>query len=256
MFITLKHCFRQCFFALSIFTLCHAHGLASGATPDAAPVAEVLSLPETVSKYGRFTVRASGGRQVVEGGVFTPPEKLPVSSTAAHVIVINYTEKELLYYRKVSAGVYEPVIGYAVMTPDASFLPRPEVRGKVRAIDLKPSWCPGKMTRRMYPELPKGCLPPDHPDNMMGIVKFLINWQGVKDWEAVRLHGTLGYKEGAFWEEETLGCTSLTNEAILELVAKLGPGAVAAGIEFVAISGQKSEVLSPEALQRLRHTAL
>lgn len=205
--------------------------------------------------HGRFVVRAVPGGQVVEGGVFVPPAAMPTTSRAHHVLIIDYTTKELLYYRKDSAGSYESVVGYAVMTPDPSFLPHAEVRGRVRDIDLAPSWCPKAQARRIYPHLPKGCVPPGHPDNMMGDAKFLINWQGVKGWEAVHLHGTNGYKAGAFWEQETLGCTRLTNEEIKLLIEQLGPQAIASGIEVVLRRGQKSEELSPEALIRLRDTA-
>ncbi len=206
-------------------------------------VPEEVIKPEPVAssiafiRHGRFTVRLVDGGQVIEGGVFTPPETMPVSSNAAHVLIVNYTTKELRYYRKVSAGLYEPVIGYAVMTPEPSFLPRQEVRGMVRDIDTKPSWCPKAQARRIYKHLPKGCLPPGHPDNMMGDAKFLINWQGIKGWEAIHLHGTSGYKLGAFWEQETLGCTRLTNEAIRKLIELLGPYAVKEGIEVILERG-------------------
>ncbi len=204
---------------------------------DLSTTQELQAPTENTVRFGRFTVRQVDGGQVIEGGVFTPPETMSVKSNAAHVLIIDYTAKELLYYRKVGDGLYEPVVGYAVMTPEPSFLPHSEVRGWVRDIDLKPSWCPKAQARRIYRHLQKGCLPPGHPDNMMGEAKFLISWQGVRGWEAIHVHGTSGYKAGAFWEQETLGCTRLTNEAIRELIDLLGPQAVKEGIEVVLIRG-------------------
>lgn len=208
------------------------------------PVAPKATAPTTVGtavasmRHGRFIVEVGENEHVIEGGVFTPPKDMLVKSTAAHVLISNYTTKELLYYRRTKTGSYEPVIGYAVVTPKPEELPDPEVRGQVTRIDTKPVWCPGKEARKKYPKLPAGCLPFGHKDNAMGAAKFEIKWQGVKGWDAIRIHGAIGYSmDGAFWNEETLGCTRLQDSAILALIDLLGPQAVKEGIEVVLERG-------------------
>ncbi len=198
----------------------------------------------TTYTYGRFTVEAGTDRQRVIGGEFTPPPlmpQLPSQSLRAtgrppeHVLFVNYVTKELLFYRRTEAGTYRPVIGYAVVTPEADFLPQQVVRGVVRQVVERPTWCPkvGGQVRRMNPTLPPGCLPYGHPQNPMGDYRFDIAWD-VRGWELVRLHGTTGYPRGNFWDEETFGCTRLENHALAALLAQLGPTAVADGIEIIA----------------------
>ncbi len=203
--------------------------------------AETVSMTYT---YGRFTVEVLGDRQRVVGGEFTPPLLMPVMPSRTlrqtgrppvHVLLINYKTKELLYYRRNQNGLYQPVIGYAVVTPEADFLPQPIVRGVVERVVPRPTWCPkvGGQVRRMNPHLPPGCLPYGHPLNPMGDYRLDINWN-VRGWELIRLHGTTGYPRGNFWDEETFGCTRLENQAIANLLALLGPRAVAEGIEVIA----------------------
>ena len=205
----------------------------------ATPVETIAPLPPAVAvlRHGRFIVEVGDNEHVIEGGVFTPAA-MSVKSTAAHVLVSNYSTKELSYYRRTKTGSYEPVIGYAVVTPRPEELPSTQVRGKVTRIDLKPTWCPGKEARKKYPKLPAGCLPFGHVDNMMGAAKFEIKWQGVRGWDAIRIHGASGYSgTGAFWDDETLGCTRLQNDAILALVDFLGREAVKEGIEVILEQG-------------------
>ena len=72
----------------------------------------------------------------------------------------------------------------------------------------------------------------------MGAAKFEIAWQGVKGFETIRIHGAIGYSlDGAFWNEETLGCTRLQDRAILTLIDLLGPQAVKEGIEVILERG-------------------
>ncbi len=190
-------------------------------------------------QYGRFTVKMSpDGSQVIEGGMFVPPPMMPTFSSKEHAIVINYTTKELSYYRRTSAGAYEPVVGYAVVTPDPSVLPRNEVRGMVRRIDQSPSWCVTPQIRDALRK--KGvsvevkCYPHGHPQNAMGNTKFEILWN-VSGFAHVRLHETSGYALGNFWEDTTLGCTRLQNDAMEKLVELLGPHAVKEGIEVILV---------------------
>ena len=191
--------------------------------------------PTETYRYGRFAVHVREGGQQIIGGEFIPLESLPKRVTPGnqHAIFINYQTKELLYYRKDSAGYFVPVIGYAVVTPDPSSLPQDEVRGQVTRIDMTPTWCPTENIRRAWPHLPAGCLPFGHSQNAMGAVKFEIAWN-VRGWQYHRLHGTAGYPRGSFWTEETFGCTRLVDQAILHLVQLLGGNsAVSSGIEVI-----------------------
>ncbi len=191
---------------------------------------------ETPLSYGRFAVVYKEGYQEVVGGVFDKdvmPSVPPRNATAKHAVFVNYTTKELLYYR-LTDGVHRAVIGYAVMTPFPHTLPREVVRGKVAQIVEKPTWCPkvGGTVRRDDPSLPKGCMPYGHPYNAMGDWRFDIAWDA-PGWELNKLHGVEGYAKGAFWTQETHGCIRLTNEAITHLIALLGSNAVKEGIEVV-----------------------
>lgn len=190
-------------------------------------------------QYGRFKVvqDENGGQQIL-GGRFKP-SPLPMMATSLHVIVIDYTTKELSYYQKNGIGNYSPIVGFAVVTPAANSLPFEMVRGRVTKIDTAPVWCPMQGARAKYPGLPLGCLPFGHPQNEMGAAKFEIRWDNVRGYEAVRLHGTKGYASGNFWEEETLGCTQLHNDAIKELITILGPRAVREGIEVILYRGKR-----------------
>jgi hypothetical protein len=183
-------------------------------------------------QYGRFRVIVSpNGSQRIIGGRFMPPGSPPVASSFPHLIAVNFSTKELQYYRG-GYGGYEPIVGWAVVTPDAHTLPLAEVRGRVTRIDTRPTWCPTDNMRRIDPSLPTGCVPFGDPRNAMGDAKFEIDWN-VRGWSAVRLHGTRGYPQGNFWHEETFGCVRLHNPEIRELIALLGPSAVAEGIEVV-----------------------
>lgn len=185
-------------------------------------------------KYGRFLVEVYPEKDIIYGGIFKPELPMPHESVRKHVIFIDYKTKELSYFR-LNENSYEPVIGYAVMTPSPEFLPKDIVRGLVTRIDTKPSWCPTQNIRRKYPHLPSGCLPFGHKFNAMGVAKFEIKWE-VPNWEYIRLHGTSGYAEGNFWDEETFGCTRLKNELIIELTSELGDTkkAIKEGIEVIA----------------------
>jgi len=191
--------------------------------PDKKIIESKIKKVEKTEKYGRFkTLKKPDGSMIVFGGVFTP-EKKPSDffnqknlHNIPHVILVNYTEKTLEYYK---GG--EPVLGYAVVTPDASFLPAEEVWGQVQRIVKNPIWCPTANIRKKYPDLPKGCIPPQHKENAMGAIKFEISWQGVKGWDTIRLHGANGYPQN-FFAEETSGCVRLQNDAIKNLVEKMG----------------------------------
>jgi hypothetical protein len=201
----------------------------------ATPIASSMSL----YRYGRFEVEVVGDKQTVIGGEFVP-SALPEGfiSSARHLVRIDYTTKELSYYRKLASGLYEPMIGFAVVTPLPSTLPSATVIGTVTKIVEKPTWCPkvGGTVRRDDPSLPKGCLPYGHLQNAMGDWRFDIAWP-VKGWELIKVHGTTGYPRGSFWLEDTHGCTRLENRAIKRLVEILGPSAVKEGIEIVLEKG-------------------
>lgn len=187
-----------------------------------------------VHRHGRFTVESYPDKDVIFGGVFNPEPLMPHDSKYKHVIFINYETKELTYYR-LEGNVHKPILGFAVMTPNADFLPKDLVRGRVFNIDTKPTWCPTSNIRRAYPDLPEGCLPHGHEMNAMGDTKFEINWE-VSGWEAVRLHETGGYAEGDFWSVSTFGCTRLKKELMQKLLVELGDLKIAIqeGIEIVA----------------------
>ena len=184
-------------------------------------------------QYGRFKVYVHpDGGQNIEGGVYMPESKPDIDSKYQNVIYINYRRKTLEFFRLNYFGFYEPVVGYAVVTPSADKLPMDVVRGVVTKIDTNPVWCPTPNIRKVNTHLPAGCLPPGHKDNAMGAVKFEIVWN-VKGWELHRVHGTEGYPLGDFWNKETFGCMRLLNEAILNLVQLLGPNADKEGIEII-----------------------
>lgn len=207
-------------------------------------VAEEGTVTSTYT-HGRFTVEVlSTGSQRVVGGEFIPPTFMPQTPSTTlkrtgvaprHVLFMNYVTKELQYYRRKETGAYLPVRGYAVVTPEADFLPRDIVRGEVVQLIEKPTWCPkvGGQVRRAYPSLPPGCLPYGHTLNPMGDFRFDVAWD-VPGWQLVRLHGTTGYPEGKFWDEETFGCVRLVNDSLRRLIEELGPTAVVEGIELVS----------------------
>lgn len=225
---------KKLLFTLSMFVV-----VACRAAPFEPQAAPTTSNGVKSTQYGRFVVvqDESGGQQIL-GGRFKPSPLL-MMATSLHVIVIDYTTKELSYYQKNGWGGYSPIIGFAVVTPVADSLPFTVVRGRVTKIDTAPVWCPMQGARAKYPGLPPGCLPFGHPDNAMGAAKFEITWANIRGFEAIRLHGTKGYSSGPFWEEETLGCTRLHNDSILELVTILGPRAVWEGIEVVLYRGKR-----------------
>lgn len=209
--------------------------LALAAVPLAACVAPTESTRpsggESAYRYGRFTVEVGQNGQRILGGQFAPPAAMPVASSARHAILVNYTTKELLYYRGGAA-----TLGFAVVTPDASYLPRQIVRGRVSGIEMRPSWGPTDNIRRAYAAqgrpLPAGDLPYGHPQNPMGDAKFLIGWD-VGGWDYVRLHGSDGYPAGNFWNAETFGCVNLLNPAMSQLLVAMGGNAIREGIEVV-----------------------
>lgn len=184
-------------------------------------------------KYGNFIVKVNEDRsQSVIGGKYLPKKVPDITSNYLHVIYINYTNKTLELFR-LGYFNYEPVIGYAVVTPSPDNLPKDVVRGKVTRIVVNPTWCPTPNIRKVHKHLPPGCLPPGHKDNAMGSVKFEIKWDA-PGWNLHRIHGTEGYPLGDFWNEKTFGCTRLLNSAIDNLVALLGPDAVKEEIEVIA----------------------
>lgn len=211
--------------------------------PESAAVVPVLA-PELARgsryQYGRFMVEvAADGSQTIEGGVFTPVARPPLPLQEKHTIFVDYTRKELTYYRKIEGGAVEPVVGYAVVTPSPALLPSVMVVGRVTAIDTAPTWCPTPNIRMVYPELPAGCLPFGHPENAMGAAKFIIDWKVPKTvrsaWATIRLHGASGYPSGSFWGEETFGCVRLVDAGIIELIKALGPQAIRDGLEVVLL---------------------
>lgn len=202
--------------------------------------AHASTISETY-QYGDFTVSvATDGSQAISGGVFDPPATPPLSTSAAHTLFVDYSTNKITYYQKILTRP-TPIIGYAVITPDSSYLPSEIVEGTVTAIDMNPWWCPTANVRKIYPDLPSGCLSPGHALNAMGSIKFIIHWQvpsRLKDeWSTIRLHGSRVYPEGRFWDEDTAGCTRLLNEAIEDLVKRMGPNAVAEGIRVVLMRG-------------------
>jgi L,D-transpeptidase catalytic domain len=200
-----------------------------------------VTTPQSYS-YGDFVVEVQpDGSQVIVGGIYTPT-KPAVPLVAAHNILVDFSAKKLEYFRKTTAGI-EPVVGYAVVTPEADDLPVAVVSGRVTAIEQNPWWCPTPNGRKKYPFLPPGCLPPGHEYNAMGVAKFIIDWQLPKalkaEWETIRLHGSSGYPLGEFWQYETLGCARLNNEEIVNLIKDLGPDAVREGIAVIFHRGVK-----------------
>ncbi len=185
-----------------------------------------------------------GVKQTILGGEFTPPALLPAEPPATlartgkaprHVIFVSYSKKELTYYRRDQYDALRPVIGYVVVTPDASALTKDVIFGEVTGIVKDPTWCPNPRgrIRRDDPTLPPGCFPPGHRLNAMSGYRFDIAWQA-KGMSLVKLHGASGYP-ARFEAVETYGCTRLEDTLITALVAELGPTAVAEGIALVAM---------------------
>lgn len=207
-------------------------------------------------QYGRFLVEvAKDGTQKVVGGEFTPAVNTPIPATEHCAIFINYSTKELTSYCKNAAGVYIPIVGYAVVTPLSEALPKEVVHGVVKEIIRNPSWCPTKDTRKLYPHLKPGCVPYGDPTNPMGIVKYIIAWN-IHGYEYVRLHGSDGYPKGKFWEVETLGCTALENAGAAyltdELTKKLG-GVVKDRIGVYLMKGDSVGTLKKDGLDAFIH---
>ncbi len=231
-----------CFFLGFVIVGCQTVDLKQSVSPDETKPKVVpkttdkkviVKKPKSqVHKYGRFVVELGEDKTRIIGGKFVPDEKPPLVSRYPHVIYINYTTKELLLY---SYG--EPIIGYAVVTPDPNFLPIEVVRGVVTKIDRAPTWGPTANIRLKYPDLPPGIIPYGHPRNAMGEVKFEVAWN-VSGWRYIRIHGTEGYADnGRFWELETFGCVRLQNKAIVNLSDLLESQYTAAKIEIVIFKG-------------------
>ena len=82
------------------------------------------------------------------------------------------------------------------------------MRGYIDRIILNPLWCPPASVRRKYPGLPKGCIPPGHPQNAMGDVKITLS--GDFAGTAIRIHDTRGF--GPSWpNEDSSGCVRVLN---------------------------------------------
>lgn len=202
-------------------------GCGGTTSPGISPSSQAGADNAPAYTYGRFTVVATAAGQNILGGQFMPPAAMPAVSSAHHAIFVNYTTKELMYYR---GG--QPTLGFAVVTPDVSYLPRSVVRGHVSGIEMYPSWCPTAHIRAAMPQLPAGCLSYTDPQNVMGIAKFLISWD-VGGWDTVRLHGSGGYPAGSFWQAETYGCVNLLDPAMMQLLAAIGSAGVREGIEVI-----------------------
>ncbi len=206
-------------------------------------VGRTQSEPTLVKEYtfGRFTVRDFGSYQEIMGAKFTPgpfPPHIDVhladGRRPRHVLYVDYVRKEFMYYRRDERGMLRPRVGYVILTPLPQELPANVVEGEVQRIVLDPIWCPLKdgEIRRDYPELPGGCIPAGHPQNVMGKARFDIAWPH-NSMRYNRLHGAWGFPSD-FEKMDTYGCIQLLNEHILELIDQLGPNAVAEGIKVVA----------------------
>jgi hypothetical protein len=185
-------------------------------------------------EYGNFVVQDLGDRHRLFGGKIETGKPLSIKSKHPRVITINFRTKKLSYYELTDSGEHEFVIGYATVTPSVDILGGKMVRGIVARIETEPDWYPTKNVRLAYPDLPKGLIPYGHPDNAMGEVKIVINWD-IAGWRYRHIHGTVGYTQGDFWNVETFGCTRLQNKAILNLAKLLGPDAVDEKIEVIVL---------------------
>lgn len=184
--------------------------------------------------YGKFTVKC-GDFMTVYKGVFYDIPPIPLPAKGEYVFFVNYTTKELTAYRRIAVGTYEPIVGYAVMTPFPESLPKDVVRGWVTGAVEKPRWCPkrggtvlkedlegdGKITQSLGKD---GCIPFGHPMNWMGVLRLDIQWE-VPGWELNKIHGVEGFSNCDFWSEKTHGCIRVFNKDILDLQNKLGPDA-------------------------------
>jgi L,D-transpeptidase catalytic domain len=207
--------------------------------------AKAQSKPVKEYTFGRFTVQDFGSYQEISGAEFSPgpfPPQIDVhlrdGRRPRHVLYVDYTRKELMYYVRDQTGTLRPRKGYVILTPLPQELPTNIVEGEVVKIVMDPVWCPLQegQIRRDYPELPGGCIPAGHPQNVMGKARFDIAWP-YAEWRHNRLHGAWGLPED-FEQMDTYGCIQLLNEHILELIAVLGPNAVAEGIKVVAYRRQ------------------
>ncbi|MBY0309667.1 hypothetical protein K2Q16_00770 [Patescibacteria group bacterium] len=196
------------------------------------PAAQLARQAQSGSyRYGRFTVRreADGG-QVIEGGVFTPPEAPPLwaveqlrNRPVRNLILVDFIKKELHLYQRAGAD-WVATIGYAVVAPQANSLPRDVVEGNLSRIDLAPVWGVPASIRRDYAAagqpLPAQ-VPFGDPRNMLGAARLEVAWN-TPNWNLVRLHGARGYPAEPLGEVDTYGCVSLLDESLLGLINQIG----------------------------------
>ncbi|MDA8597118.1 L,D-transpeptidase family protein [Candidatus Pacebacteria bacterium] len=193
-------------------------------------------------RYGSFRVV----NNTIVGGQFKPDPAPPLvrASRYPHVIIASFGSKRLSYYRKEGAQ-YVGVFGRAVVTPAAETLKGRVKRGKVLKIDTRPTWCPSRglirdLNRRVrasseYSEADVfrpdrgGCFSFGHPQNAMGIAKFIV-----AGWGPIRLHGTPGFPVN-FAEVETYGCVRLLNSDMTSLLTELGTATVREGLEMIFV---------------------
>jgi len=173
----------------------------------------------------RFTLEwGSEGQLRVIGGVFMPEPTPPRLAFQQTLLSVDFTTKELMLHGNDDKGVMQPRMGLAVVTPRPETLPRTEVRGLLRRIDRRPTWCPPQSALTKYPALRSelvrsggSCFPFGHQYNAMGAVKLVVDWRGVDEsWEARHLHGTAGFPRD-FLNAETLGCVRIIDSHILVL---------------------------------------
>jgi L,D-transpeptidase YnhG len=97
-------------------------------------------------------------------------------------------------------------------------------------IIFDPYWYPTQATRKACQQkgvfLPK-VIPPHHPLNAMGKVKFVINWQNTS--LPILIHGT--NEPASIGQKVTRGCIRMTNEDAVELAHILSSSQV----EFIIL---------------------
>ncbi|MBU1102715.1 L,D-transpeptidase [Patescibacteria group bacterium] len=131
------------------------------------------------------------------------------------VLVAKFAQRKMEFFR-VNAQSQELVHSYPIAVPKKS-LKNPPAVGRLKEIWVNPPWWPTEKTKQ--DRLKKGIVLPDkvkprEPNNAMGKIKFLIDWQG-RTARVVRLHGTNEPK--SIGQRITRNCVRLHNEDAFNL---------------------------------------
>jgi len=130
------------------------------------------------------------------------------------LIKVDFSEFKLI----VSNANGTEIITFPVAIPKTTPKSIP-IEGEIKHIERNPYWYPTEKTRADYLKnkkiiLPR-YLPPGHPKNAMGEVKFIINFKTSGINPVIRIHGT--NDPSSIGKRITRGCIRLKNEDALYL---------------------------------------